>query len=611
MLKTINTAVALILGGLILACTPQSPSAFDQFITASGDRLLEGDNEYRFVSFNIPNLHYIEDHMPFTETNPWRLPNEFEIRDALLSIRQMGGQVARLYTLSVKSPNDGPEIPRHILGPGEFNEEAFIVLDKVLQVANKVGVRIIIPFVDNWVWWGGIAEYAAFRDKPPEDFWSDPQLIADFKKTIEFVVTRKNTFTGVPYSEDKAILAWETGNELESPMSWTSDIAAYIKSLDSNHLVIDGFHSNVLRDGSLQEPNIDVVTTHHYEKNPPLMVQHIQMNMTKARNTKPYFVGEFGFIDTEGVRQVLDTVIEEGVAGALLWSLRFHNRDGGFYWHSEPYGGNLFKAYHWPGFKSGEPFDETACLNLMREKAFEIQNLEVPMIEPPEAPTLLPIANVAEISWQGSAGASAYDIERSEHQNGPWMVVGQNLSDAAVQYRPLFNDTTVALGNTYFYRVLAKNTAGSSAPSNVIQAPQVEQFTLVDECRNWDKTYRVRGQLELKRDEARPAKEDIHRFRGDRGDGVMYRCNGDIRSFDIFAFYPNEMEELQLSVSSDGETYQAVSAESEHYYTGTGEYNYYKPVRFFSANLPKNIRFLNIEFSSLVELSRVEITYGN
>ncbi len=596
---------------LIIGCSSQKSQTFETFVTASGDRLMQGDQEFRFISFNIPNLHYIEDNMKFTQPNPWRLSNEFEIRDALSSIQQMGGQVARIYTLSVKKADDSPETPRHILGPGEFNEEAFVVLDKVLQVANEKGVRIIIPFVDNWSWWGGRAEYAAFRDKSPDEFWTDAQIIADFKKTIEFVVTRTNTFTGRPYSEDKAILAWETGNELTSPQSWTSEIAAYIKSLDSNHLVIDGFHSSLLRDASLAEANVDLVTTHHYEKDPGQMVQHIQQNMEKARGTKPYFIGEFGFIDTDGVRQVLDTVISGNCSGALLWSLRFHNRDGGFYWHSEPYGGNLFKAYHWPGFPSGEPFDETACLNLMRQKAYDIQQKQMPALQPPDAPTLLPIKDVAAISWQGSAGASTYNVERAEEESGPWQAVGQALSDADVQYRPLFNDTTVELGQTYVYRVVAQNSAGQSSPSNSVQAPVVEHFTLVDECRDWNKTFRVRGQLQLKRDEARPAKEDAHRFRGNAGDGVVYRCPGNILAFKIYAFFPADIQDLKFSVSADGENFSPIAAQSTNYYSGQGEYNYYKPVEFSSATMPKNIKFLNIEFPCPVELSRVEVNYGN
>jgi len=51
------------------------------------------------------------------------------------------------------------------------------------------------------------------------------------------LINRVNSYTGVPYKEEKAILGWETGNELEVPdFAWTREIAAYIKSLDKNHL---------------------------------------------------------------------------------------------------------------------------------------------------------------------------------------------------------------------------------------------------------------------------------------------------------------------------------------------------------------------------------------
>jgi endo-1,4-beta-mannosidase len=59
---------------------------------------------------------------------------------------------------------------------------------------------------------------------------------------VSFVLNRRNTYTGTLYKDDKAILAWETGNELYCPYSWTKQIAAHIKSLDSNHLVWDGFY---------------------------------------------------------------------------------------------------------------------------------------------------------------------------------------------------------------------------------------------------------------------------------------------------------------------------------------------------------------------------------
>lgn len=36
---------------------------FENFITISNDKLMDGDKEIRFISCNIPNLHYVEDNM--------------------------------------------------------------------------------------------------------------------------------------------------------------------------------------------------------------------------------------------------------------------------------------------------------------------------------------------------------------------------------------------------------------------------------------------------------------------------------------------------------------------------------------------------------------------
>jgi endo-1,4-beta-mannosidase len=318
------------------------------FITARGDKLFEGDTEFRFLSFNVPNLHYVEDDMRFAHAMPFRWPDEYEIDDALESIRQIGGRVARMYALSVRKTSDPEGMPRHVLGPGRFDEEGFRVLDTVLDVARRNGVRLVIPLVDNWSWWGGVAEYAAFRGKPRDAFWSNPQLIADFEETVRFVLTRVNSRTGVAYRDDPTILAWETGNELECPQGWTRRIAAYLKRIDRNHLVLDGRRAEVLEQGSLEDPSIDLLQTHHYENDPREMIAHIRRSAAMARGRKPYHVGEFGFLTTAAMTAVMDAIVEEGLAGGLVWSLRSHDRDGGFYWHSEPHGGDLFKAYHWP-----------------------------------------------------------------------------------------------------------------------------------------------------------------------------------------------------------------------------------------------------------------------
>ena len=176
--------LVIALSFFLISC---STGRFANYITSDRDKLRDGDEEFRFVSFNIPGLHYIEDDLNFTQQNPWRLPTEYEIRDALTSVKQMGGKVARMYVLSVRKSGESKNIIRHVLAPGVFNEEAFKTLDKVLQVANETGVRVIIPFVDNWWWMGGPKEYADFRGKKGR--------ILD-RPTANFRFQRNNPFLG-------------------------------------------------------------------------------------------------------------------------------------------------------------------------------------------------------------------------------------------------------------------------------------------------------------------------------------------------------------------------------------------------------------------------------
>jgi mannan endo-1,4-beta-mannosidase len=602
--------LVLLLVLFFVASSFGSESVFTGFVYRHGDKLTDEHGELRFISFNIPNLHYIEDNLPFTEMNPWRLPNEFEINDALEAVRQMGGQVVRTYTLSVRVTGEDSSIPRHIIGPGQFNEKAFEALDMVLTVANRKGIRVIIPFIDNWKWWGGIGAVAAFRDKKPEDFWTDPELFEDYKKIVTFVINRTNSVTGVKYRDDKAVFAWETGNELVCPPEWTTKAASYIKSLDKNHLVIDGFHTTNLRGESIQDENIDIVTTHHYSKNPKETIGQIKSNMAKARGKKPYFVGEFGFIPTDAVKAVLKTVMEEGVSGALIWSLRYRDRDGGFYWHSEPYGGDLFKSYHWPGFASNAAFDETGLLRLMRQKVFAIRGIPAPAIEKPAPPVLLGIEDVAAISWQGSAGAQSYIVERTENKDGPWLPVKCNISDAALQYRPLFNDTSAEIGKSYYYRVIAYNSAGVSEPSNAVGPVLVSYKTLVDEMQDMQLIHEHSGKLSLEVKQARNFKEDAHRLKGTSGDFVIYEFEPPINSWKVYSFFPADVSDFKFSISANGRDFEQVKFERQDYFVGKGEYDYYKPVLYKGAGSGEKAKYLKMEYTTEAQISRVEIKYS-
>ena len=126
----------------------------------------------------------------------------------------------------------------------------------------------------------------------------------DFKKTVHFLLNRTNRCTGVPYKNDKAILAWETGNELQSPHAWAHEIAVTIKSIDGQHLVLDGRHATRLSPECIDDPAIDIVTTHHYPGSRQTVPELVEINRNLARGKKPYFVGEYGFVDTPVVESI-------------------------------------------------------------------------------------------------------------------------------------------------------------------------------------------------------------------------------------------------------------------------------------------------------------------
>ncbi len=602
---------------------PVTAEELKNFITRRGDKLYDGDCEFRFISFNIPNLMVIEDAYEFTEPNPWRWPDEYELEDALESIRQIGGQVVRTYVVSVRREGSDMGEHLHVLGPGEFNEDAFRALDKLIEVAGRKGIRLIIPLVDQHKWWGGIGEYAAFRGKSADEFWTDRQLIDDFKATIKHVIARKNTLTGVAYRDDPAIFGWQTGNEISPTPEWTREISEYIKELDPNHLVLDGKSLHGVPVWSMNDPNIDVITTHHYPFGAAHdYVKEIREAHALTKGKKAYFVGEFGFVDTPHISNTLDAVIDDGISGALLWSLRMHRREGGFYWHMEGgTGHNIYKAYHWPGFASGDRYDERKVMELMREKAHKIRGLAPPPLEPPAAPKLLPIEKASAISWQGSAGASSYDLLRADNVAGPWTVVAKNVSDADVQYRPLWNDADVAPGKEYYYRVIARNSTGDSPPSNVVGPVAVDRRTLVDECRDLSKIGEVEGDVSFADENARQFQEDCHRLVMRTGAAAVYRVPGLISDVRVYYFASDKEVMPTISISSNGNEYTPLDVKRKSFTTGKTVYGYLEPVLLEASSVGKQGNYVRIAVPKQgnanqrdikhapLELSRVEIDY--
>ncbi len=212
-------------------------------------------------------------------------------------------------------------------------------------------------------------------------------------------------------------------------------------------------------------PDVDIVTTHHYPGGEKSFAELIRDNAEHGERRKSLTSWANSVLSAQTKwSDAMNAIMDTSARGGLLWSLRFRDRDGGFYWHSEPgSGGNLYKAFHWPGSPIGNAYDEINLMTSVRTNAFAIRGLPVPPVPVPAPPNLLPITDAAAISWQGSVGATGYQVERAANRGGDWQVVATNVDEAFTQYRPQFADETVPAGN-WFYRVRARTNPACRNP---------------------------------------------------------------------------------------------------------------------------------------------------
>lgn len=105
---------------------------------------------------------------------------------------------------------------------------------------------LICDHADNWNYYhGGYHDFTDWLGLPKANFYTDSKAVAAWQSYVSHRLQHVNPYTGKPATEDPAILAWETGNELENPnppSAWTIATAQFIKSIDKNHLVMDGHY---------------------------------------------------------------------------------------------------------------------------------------------------------------------------------------------------------------------------------------------------------------------------------------------------------------------------------------------------------------------------------
>ena len=185
--------------------------------------------------------------------------------------------------------------------PDSFNTALLYGFDVLLTELHKRQMTATMVLGNNWEWSGGFGEYLNWHEnqhgkpilpKTSNWHWDSfceylPQFYScnfcksNYLKTINRILHRQNTCDGLPYNQHPAIFSWELANEPRpmlkrywSPyVNWIQQTAAYIHSIDSNHLITigqEGLISLFNDSQKFQEihnlPYIDYATIHIWPK---------------------------------------------------------------------------------------------------------------------------------------------------------------------------------------------------------------------------------------------------------------------------------------------------------------------------------------------------------
>ncbi|XP_017700077.3 putative mannan endo-1,4-beta-mannosidase 9 [Phoenix dactylifera] len=181
--------------------------------------------------------------------------------------------------------------------PGSYDDDMFEGLDFVISEARKYGVYLILSLVNNHEDYGGKKQYVQWaRDMgqaagSDDDFFWNDVVKTFYRSHVKTILTRNNTMTGIVYRDDPTIFAWELMNEprCQSDLSgrilqaWITEMAAYVKSIDSRHLLevgTEGFYGDSISErkqfnpggyeagtdfiANNEIPEIDFATIHAY-----------------------------------------------------------------------------------------------------------------------------------------------------------------------------------------------------------------------------------------------------------------------------------------------------------------------------------------------------------
>ncbi|KXZ54659.1 hypothetical protein GPECTOR_4g725 [Gonium pectorale] len=202
-----------------------------------GTQFIEDGKPFYFVGFNahwLPNLATFEHEWGRTQAAHF-----------MRSAQKLGMRVGRWWAFNKALPAN----------PGEYEEDQFLGLDYTLYLASKFGIRVILALTNLWPQYRGPEHFlymatGSANGKTVLDYYADRATRELVKRHMDTVVRRVNAYSGVTYRDDPTILGWDVMNEPRCPgcdasemaikLDWIAEMAAYLRSIDPNHLITMG-----------------------------------------------------------------------------------------------------------------------------------------------------------------------------------------------------------------------------------------------------------------------------------------------------------------------------------------------------------------------------------
>lgn len=342
-------------------------SAASTFVTKSGTTLVKNGSTFRFAGANIYWLGIDDNGGNITAPG---YPTHAMIDAGLGEAQAIGCTVVRAHTLGISLPSVQASSVSLLTSSGGYNTAAFEPIDYAFQKAASLGLKLVIPLVDQWRYYnGGKWNFVHLRAgqtttaasngasytivdtinnttaNPPNaaqnsteqnaenQFYTSLLIRGDFEAYISEILTHTNQYTGIKLGQDPVVLAWETGNEIYSAtVEWTQAIATYIKTL-TPALVADGSAADGLAVSAgpgISCSAIDIVGGHYYPA-PGTALQGargstLTTDATSAINAnKVFWCGEYPWANTASSADLqpwlAPIVTNTNASGAALWSI--------------------------------------------------------------------------------------------------------------------------------------------------------------------------------------------------------------------------------------------------------------------------------------------------